>query len=265
MNTLGNRAAIFKGRGAGIARAAMVTVASLVLCFALPTGCGDGGPADDQSAAAFNALLTHKAGSGTFQMRDSGTHRLTLHNVAAATYYYTEQPEQAGETSTKAVFDQFPGDAVNLPRAAVIVTDPAVPNNQNVMIVRLMSASYDEARATLTFDMQIENNYQGKYLAHYVADADTSLPSTFGPVNVEVESLFHGCSKGYITCYRHYGCCSQSAVTDPVGRIKVDRCWWWSTMKCEPCSDDPCAKPFPNECGRGNCYDSCLNDDSCWP
>jgi hypothetical protein len=224
-----------------------------------------------------NVLLTHQANSGSFEnlgdgsLEDSfkGTYRLTLNNVATSVAYSAEQPLPAsGNTSMRAVIDELDWNPSNPPIAAVVITDPAVSDTQDVMLVRLMYPVYDESLKTLSFYVQQENTYQGKNLVSYIADADSSLPASFGQVNVMVDLHIHwpfSCGSGYIGCYLHYGCCSQPTVTQPLPRFKVSKCWMWSWMKCMPCSEDPCGAQYPDQCGKGNCYIDCLNDDACYP
>jgi len=219
-------------------------------------------PTDD-----VNVLFTHRAGSGLFEDIGNGTYRLTLYNVDVSTGYSARQPElTSGSTSTKTVIEKYDWDPANPPTAAVVITDPAVPDTQDVMIVRLLKPVYNESSASLSFYVQLDSNYREPNLAPYLADADPSLPASFGQVNVVVDSFLpHQCSDGYIQCYRHYGCCSQPSVTQPLGSFKVHRCWSWSHVACIPCSEDPCKTHFPDECGGGTCYTSCLDDSSCWP
>lgn len=225
------------------------------------------GAASTSAPEDINVVLTHTAGGGAFADLGGGTARLTLHGVGASTGYSAEQPVPAsGVTSTKAVLDEYEWDPANPPTAAVAVTDATATSNQNVILVSLMNPSYDKTLATLSFDVQLATNYRGQNLARYVADADSSLPPSFGQTTVVIDSWWHhSCSRGYIQCYLHYGCCSQPFVTHPLGNMKVDRCWSWSQLSCQPCSDDPCKSGFPNECGSGNCYASCMGASECNP
>lgn len=70
------------------------------------------------------------------------------------------------------------------------------------------------------------------------------------------------CSAGQVTCYRHYECCDRPLLTQPVGIYQGSMCWSWSSMSCQPCSND-CAAQFPSDCGQGNCYNSCIDDPGC--
>jgi hypothetical protein len=213
-----------------------------------------------------NVLITHQASGGSFVDLGNGLYRLTLNNVVASAGYSAKQPEQvSGNTTTRAVINEYPWDASNPPPAAVVITDPAVPITQNVMLARFMHPVYDESLAKLTFYAQIETNYQGENLTQYVADADSSLPASFGQVSVALDLHWpFSCGRGYIQCYRHYGCCNNPVATEPTPRFKVSKCWSWSWMKCRPCHDDECAKNYPKECGQGDCYIDCLDDrDAC--
>ena len=248
---------------------AIAAITFLVLVALLALACTGGEPVsvvDNQDSV--NILLTHRAGGGSFENLGYGTYRLTLFNVAAQTTYAAEQPEPAsGQTATSAVMKEFNWNPVDPPIAAVVITDPAVSDTQDVLLVRLMSPVYNESLATLSFDVQIETNYRGQNLLPYVAHADLSLPASFGQVSVVVDSIWHHftCGKGYIQCYLHYGCCSQPFVTQPLGSFKVSKCWSWGSMACIPCSNDPCAPQFPDYCVAGNCYTSCLDADDCTP
>jgi hypothetical protein len=235
----------------------------LALCL---IACGGGSAESDVEGVSAQLVVT--AGGGTLTDLGHGTYQLTLHGVGATTGYAAEDPAPAsGETSTRTVIEQYEWDESNPPTAAILVTDPAVADTQDTMLVRIMNPRYDEASATLSLDVQLDTAYDGQILAGYVARADASLPASFGQTTVVVDSFWHhfSCSKGYITCYLHYGCCSQPFVTRPLGRFKVDRCWSWSRVACVPCSDDPCKSQFPDECSGGNCYTSCMDANECTP
>jgi hypothetical protein len=214
-------------------------------------------------------LFTHQASGGSFTDLGDGLYRLTLNGVAASASYSAAYPEPAsGNTTTKAVITELDWTPANPPIAAVVITDPTVSNTQDVMLVGLLNPVYNESLATLSFYMRHETNYQGQNLASYILDADSSLPASFGEVNVIVDLHIHwpfSCGSGYIGCYLHYGCCSQPTVTQPLPRFKVSKCWMWTWMKCMPCSEDPCGAQYPDQCGKGNCYIDCLNADQCYP
>lgn len=238
----------------------IVSIALLVLNMTLLTACSDNDKTSGtNSTGTFNAQLSHKAGGGSFEQLNDGTYRLTLHDVAETTGYSATQPEQeSGETSTKAVIDKFQGEPDYPLTGAVVITDPAVPNSQNAMIVKLANPVYDMALDKLSFDIQPETSYQGFILAPYVAGADASIPASFGSVNVVVDSLIpKSCSDGVIQCYTQYNVCS---LAPSIGRAKVPMCWTWSYVSCQPCRDDPCGQAFPAQCGNGNCYSSCEKD-----
>jgi len=247
-------------------RLAFPAIAPAVLALSLVTACGDASTYRDPEDVSVKLVLT--GGGGTLGDLGDGTYQLSLRDVGATAGYSAEEPAAAsGETSTRAVIEQYEWDETNPPTAAILITDPAVPDTQDTMLVRIMSPRYDEANATLSLDVQLDTNYDGQILASYAADADASLPASFGQTTLVVDSFWHhpSCSRGYISCYLHYGCCSQPFVTHPLGRFKVDRCWSWSRLACVPCSDDPCKSQYPNECGGGNCYSSCLDASDCTP
>ena len=238
----------------------IASIVLVVLNMALLTACGDNDKTSDRdSNGTFNVLLSHKAGGGSLEQLNDGTYRLTLHDVAESTGYSAMQPEQAsGDTSTKAVIDKFQGEPDYPLTGAVVITDPAVPDSQNAMIVNLTNPVYDMTLDKLSFDIQPETSYQGYILAPYVAGADASIPASFGSVNVVVDSLIpRSCSDGLIQCYTQYNVCS---LAPSIGKTKVHRCWAWSSVSCQPCSSDPCGKAFPDQCGNGNCYSSCEKD-----
>lgn len=247
-------------------RLASRAITPAILALSLAAACGDGSYREPDGASA-KLVLT--AGGGTLADQGYGTYLLTLHEVGATAGYSAEQPVSAsGETSTRAIIEQYAWDETNPPTAAVLVTDPAVAKDQDTMLVRIMKPRYDEANATLSLEAQLDTTYDGQILAGYVSNADASLPASFGQTTVVVDSFWHhhfSCSKGYVSCYLHYGCCSQPFVTHPLGRFKVDRCWSWSQFACVPCSEDPCKSQFPKDCGKGNCYDSCQDSDDCTP
>lgn len=238
-----------------------VSVLTPVLLIVSSLACSEG--ASYEHPDDVQAKLTLTAQSGTFTALEDGLYALTLGGVSRTIGYSAEDPVAAsGDASTREVLENYAWDEANPPSAAVVISDPAVSQDHDSMLLRLMLPTYDESTGTLSMYVQADTTYAGELLAPYASGADASLPTSFGRVTVFVESWWHhwSCSKAYITCYRHFGCCIQPAVTQPVGRYKVDRCWRWSSFSCQPCSDDPCASKYPHECGGGDCYISCADD-----
>jgi hypothetical protein len=145
------------------------------------------GTTSTDSNAQPSILAVQSAQSATFT--GSGeTYTLTMEGVDETTVWFTDRPaRRAGTEPTINMLAQMldPDDTDGPPNAAVVW---ATDQGQAAVAVELVSGSYDEESATLTYEARMLERHEDG-LAHFGTSAE--IPTgPVGPVSTFVDSIF---------------------------------------------------------------------------
>lgn len=143
---------------------------------------------------------------GTFRPKagEPGVYVLAFSHSSAQTLYFSNRPERIVGTVPTARF--LPTTVVDPPNAALVTR--AADGAEDVLVVELLSPTYDEAAGTLSYDVRVLENYQAEGL-RYLADqqGDSTVPEQFGQASLFIDD----CPDGDIPCFDS-GCANYGSL-----------------------------------------------------
>ncbi len=192
-------------------------------------------------------LFVQSASSGTFAANPgAGTptaegtptpgggadYLLTLEGHTGNTVYFSDRPERIfGEAPTQRFLDGLGFSPANPPNAALVTND--ADGNEDILVVELLNPVYDAGVGSVTYGVNILNDYEGglDFVAGRQRDAD--LAPTFGEASLFIDD-----------CPDVSGCLtSDGVIGDPsyyIGPLPAGtpsgQCWHWDSLTCKPCS-----------------------------
>jgi len=217
------------------------------------------GSSDDESLDPETSFMfVQEAASGTFADNGDGTHTLTLGGVSPGTVYFSDRPETVTGSAPMGDFVAgFDWDEENPPNAAVVLGEAADSSEQDTIIVQIYDPRYEPAAQTLTYTVRILDNYDGSGLAEYLAQADASLPASFGAVSLFIDD----CPDKSYTCTQGTVCCDYPSLGTTCGSLTLGTCWHWTSASCRVCHDanKECNDKY-SSCCDGRCESECADD-----
>ena len=171
------------------------------------------------------------AAAGTPPPGGGAAYLLTLEGHHGETVYFSDRPDRIfGEAPTEDFLAGMGFSPANPPNAALVAqTDVA----DDVVVLELVTPTYDAAAGTLTYGAEILAEYRGEGLAHVAAQRqDEALPETFGRA-----SLFIDDCPDITDCIRP---CYGETIFRSAGPIPggpYGACWNWDEFNCIPCRD----------------------------
>ena len=194
-----------------------------------------GGPAGATPGVVDDAafLFVQTFSGGTFAPgAEAGTYVLTLGHATAQTVYFSDRPQRiVGTVPTQQFLESLGFTPANPPNAALVAQ---IDGGEDVLVVELLNPTYDAARATLTYDVRVLENYQEEGLAHLAQrQQDTEPPASFGAASLFIDDCpdITGC----LVCVSPTPTSCYSVGDVPGGPYGT--CWNWSGLSCDPCRD----------------------------
>ncbi len=130
-------------------------------------------------------LFVQEAQSGSFLQTSTGTYQLVLSGVSEQTIYFAERPfTDAGQMSTSEYIGSFNWEPEH-PTAAVVVKDGN--EEEDTLIVKLSAPNYNAAAHTLSYAVEVIDDYHEGNLDSFISDSDTSPPASFGRATVFID------------------------------------------------------------------------------
>lgn len=173
---------------------------------------------------------------------------LTLTGHTGNTIYFSDRPERIfGEAPTQTFLVGLGVQPDNPPNAALVTND--ADGNEDILVVELLSPSYDAGAGSVTYGANILSDYEGGLNFVASRQRDEDLPPSFGEA-----SLFIDDCPDITNCYND--------KLQPVGLVPggpIGLCWVWSEVSCQPCDgqsiqslNDLCTQTYPDSC-NGDC------------
>lgn len=205
-----------------------------------------------QSAAsgtftANRAAGTPAASDGTAAIGGGAPYLLTLEGHTGNTIYFSDRPERIfGEAPTEQFLAGLGFQPDNPPNAALVTND--ANGNEDILVVELLSPSYDAGAGSVTYGANILSDYEGGLNFVASRQRDEDLAPSFGEA-----SLFIDDCPDITNCYND--------KLQPVGLVPggpIGLCWVWSEVSCQPCDgqsiqslNDLFTQTYPNGCVNG--------------
>jgi hypothetical protein len=194
-------------------------------------------------------MFVQRAVSGSFVPVPGadGHYILTLNGIDPRTIYFSDRPERiAGEAPTGKFLQGLGFSEGDPPNAAIALADGKP--EQDVVVAELRNPLYDPRARTLRYDVAVLQGFpRSSGLFSFSGRKDARLPEHFGEVSLFIDD----CSDTHFTC--------QDANLNSCGKIKVGRCWNWSSFTCQICQSNQasaCNEAFPS-CCQGLCETNC--------
>lgn len=196
-----------------------------------------------------DVLFVQSFESGSLTPLDAaaGQFTLTLDGANPQTVFFSDRPERVFGLATTSEFLEGLGfTPANPPNAALVVTTEN--GEEDVLVIELLDPVWDEASGTLSYTVQVLENYAEPGLAFIASrQTDYELPDQFGKGGLFVD----GCSTDRLYCYLRN---EDGTKGKGVGPSKpTPFCFETGTKKCTPCSSPAivCAESYPSQCLSG--------------
>lgn len=192
------------------------------------------------------------AGVATPVAGTHGDYLLTLTGHSGETIYFSDRPEREfGEAKTSSFLQTMGFTSANPPNAALVVDSP--DGEDDVLLLELFNATFDEATQTLTYEANILQNYAGEQLKPMAAQQqDQQLPEQFGSASLFIDD----CSNRWIMCVPTGKWWPYAA---PIVE-NADMCWNYSV--CMPC--EPYGHTQPSRCATWDYWNARCNAEMGW-
>lgn len=235
-----------------------------VTLFSLTYVCAQQGPGKKANKSqcaqkAVEMMFVQNADSGSLQKLkgEEGIYVLKLEGVSAETIAFSDRPARVVvPIPTDKLLKSRLFRSKDAPNAAIEIL--GADEGADVMVVVLSTPAYDAEKGTLQYIVRpLKEPKHGRVV--FNKRHDRSLPETFGPVALFIDSLGLSCSDGTYQC-----CKGKWSWSEYCGDITgVPCCWHWTEAKCDPCDgvdlEKRCKKKYGEDCGYahasgGYCY-----------
>jgi hypothetical protein len=196
-------------------------------------------------------MFVQTAQSGTLVpvAGEDNLYTLTLMGVSPQTVAFSDRPERVVVQAPMQKFlDGMCFSPDSGPNAAIEILD--ADKEEDLAVVELFDPAYDDANQTLQYNVSIMKEANLTY-AEFNERADKSLPESFGPAALFIDS----CRNGHIYCRKN------SWPHDDCGKFGIGCCWDTLSFDCEPCKSDKhytnlCKEKFGSSCENWihDCY-----------
>ncbi|MDQ3656482.1 MAG: hypothetical protein M3457_15585 [Chloroflexota bacterium] len=163
-------------------------IGGLVACRGASAGVAQG--ATPVTSGAIDALFVQSFEGGSLVRDDASTDdfTLTLEDVAGTTVYFSDRPERvAGLIETADFVDDRVFSPSDPPNAALAIT---TGTGQDVLIVELRAPRYDATARTVTYDVQLIDDYEREGFAFFARQqTDQVLDETFAAGSLFVDQV----------------------------------------------------------------------------
>jgi hypothetical protein len=195
-------------------------------------------------------VQTFDTGTWTPNVGESGVYTLTLTGAAAQTTFFSDRPErEVGLAPNQAFIDGLGFATANPPNAALVVA-PDGSDEQDVLLVELLSPVYNADSATLTYDAKVLADYGGRGLAPLAQQqTDYKLAESFGEGSLFIDDCPDSTNDG---CYAGN---PSGGFLYYVGNVTSGNCWnssYTGDFGCSPCNSyaPTCDQVYASECGK---------------
>lgn len=255
-----SRRAALRGTGAGLA-------AGLLGTSTLNASAQEATPvaSTDASSAGGSFLFVQTATSGSFSPNPgAGTpvvdatpapgggaeYLLTLEGHHGGTIFFSDRPERVfGDAPTGPFLENLGFSPENPPNAALVTETE--DGEEDVVVLELLSPSYDEASGTITYGATILSEYEGEGLDHVAArQQDAELPERFGRSSLFIDD----CPDTKRTCVKNGDGSGGGTI---IGDIRVGQCYHFPS--CSPCAS---SEHLADQCNET--YPACDNQCTAW-
>ncbi len=133
-----------------------------------------------------NSLVGTPVVEGTPTPGSGAEYLLTLEGHHGGTIYFSDRPDRIfGDTPTQQFLDGLGFSPTNPPNAALVTQGDG---EEEVIVLELVAAAYDEASGSLTYGATILGEFAGESLTQVAADQEAGLPpETFGRASLFID------------------------------------------------------------------------------
>ena len=169
---------------------------------------------------------------GTSEPEGNAEYGLALAQGLGPSRYFSDRPERiVGTVPTAQFLDALGSTPANPPNAALV--GDLGGGDEEVLVVELLAARYDEATHTVTYDVRILAEHQRVDMAFRtnLHPGSTHPGATYGSSHLFLDDR----ADASIVCLQGWE--GRSASMD-VGRWgPMPFCWPWNSLGCWPCRD----------------------------